>query len=879
MRYNIYVVTAAQFIGELYNALAEGQTLARAVTGARKNLNEYRVRNIAGRPIELQDWLVPIVHEAAPIQLFPKRASAGSLFDLGENWSMAMETGELPPLPDAGFFGRDETLLDLDRTFDRHSIVLLHGYAGSGKTATIGEFARWYARTGGIDGPVLFDSFERYKTLQTLIDKIGSVFSQVLTQNKIEWIALSPKEQRDLALQLLSAIPVLWIWDNIEPVAGFPAGTTSAWSPDEQRELSDFLRRLRTTRAKLLLTSRRDEAVWLGDIPARVRIPPMLTSDCRQLVQALVQSRGGRPKLVDALEPLIDFSRGNPLTLLIVAGHAIRNGVCSTEQSEALAARLRAGEAEFDDDVEQGRSKSLGASLTYGFENAFNENELKRLSLLYFFQGLVNIPVLATMIVEDSPESSQNHFEIAAQYWQELLERASGGGIINKLTPFIYAVHPAVPWFIKRLFDKYYPETSGTGTSSRDDTILSFCLATLHFSGFLSSKHDRARVFLSTEEANLLHARRLARDQKWFGLLVDLTNVIAGFYNRTGRRIERVRIERATVLELIDTTSLDALPGREDFRVAGLEMMLEVACEERNLRDAKRAYAALTERFNASMPESKLQHIDTLTDSEREIIRGQVEVTKLWIGILSEQGGKENLEAAIILGERFFDLAERIEATTSASGIAFHIGHADFDLKGAANVTIAEQWYQKALERVGQEDEGRRRMILFELAQIRYARAQHSLHTIAQKGEPPNENDFLELSNLFNSALNAARTLQSEVSADDILVKIRLHHLIGNLYDDAGSATGDKNLIEEAAKNYQSYIKLTSDIGDIADAATGCREMARLRLRTEELDLALIFAEEAVRKCESIVPTDPKGLELSKQLVTFIRDIQAHNAG
>ena len=47
-----------------------------------------------------------------------------------------------------------------------------------------------------------------------------------------------------MALQLLAQVPVLWIWDNIEPVAGFPAGTDSAWTPDEQHELAGFLRDL-----------------------------------------------------------------------------------------------------------------------------------------------------------------------------------------------------------------------------------------------------------------------------------------------------------------------------------------------------------------------------------------------------------------------------------------------------------------------------------------------------------------------------------------------------------------------------------------------------------------------------------------------------------
>ena len=43
----------------------------------------------------------------------------------------------------------------------RDPIVLLHAYAGSGKTTTAAEFARWYALTGGVDGPVLFTSFEQ----------------------------------------------------------------------------------------------------------------------------------------------------------------------------------------------------------------------------------------------------------------------------------------------------------------------------------------------------------------------------------------------------------------------------------------------------------------------------------------------------------------------------------------------------------------------------------------------------------------------------------------------------------------------------------------------------------------------------------------------
>jgi len=75
-------------------------------------------------------------------------------------------------VPDTGFFGRDETLLALDRAFDEQQIVLLHAYAGSGKTTTAAEFARWYKLTGGIKGPVLFTSFEQHLPLVRVLDKL-----------------------------------------------------------------------------------------------------------------------------------------------------------------------------------------------------------------------------------------------------------------------------------------------------------------------------------------------------------------------------------------------------------------------------------------------------------------------------------------------------------------------------------------------------------------------------------------------------------------------------------------------------------------------------------------------------------------------------------
>lgn len=342
MRYNVYVVTAAQFVADLYAALAGGQSLGEAVTMGRKQLAAQPLREIAFEPRPLQDWPVPVVYEAAPINLFPKPAGRtgrpqGSPLQISLTSNVQSSVPNLPT-PDVGFFGRDETLLALDRAFDTQRVLLLHAYAGSGKTTTAAEFARWYAITGGLEGPILFTSFENYKPLARVLDTIGQMFGEALEGAGIHWLALTDGQRRDVALQVLAQIPVLWIWDNVEPVAGFPSGTTSAWSAAEQKELKEFLLAARNTKAKFLLASRRDEQTWLGDLPARLTLPPMPMLECVQLARSLVEKHGHRLTDVEDWRPLLQFTQGNPLTITVLVGQALREGRRKKADIEAFVA-------------------------------------------------------------------------------------------------------------------------------------------------------------------------------------------------------------------------------------------------------------------------------------------------------------------------------------------------------------------------------------------------------------------------------------------------------------------------------------------------------------------------------------------------------------
>jgi hypothetical protein len=411
MRYNVYVVTAAQYMADLYAHLLSGKSLGHAATAARRALSANPMREVGPVRVALQDWAVPIAYEAAPLNLLVPKQEA-LLIRLAAADSAEGRDG-VPRPPDTGFFGRDETLLALDRAFDIRATVLLHAYAGAGKSSTAAEFARWYQMTGGLDqpghprdpGPVLWSSFEHYMTLDRVLDAVGEHFAGLLEANGIAWQAItSPAQRRDLVMQILAQVPALWIWDNVEPVTGFPTGVQSAWSRAEQDELAGFLRDLaQGTQCKVLLTSRRDEHVWLAGLPIRVQLPPM---PMRERLQ-LAASHGNLAAGAD-WRPLLRYTAGNPLTIIVLVGLALREHLTTTAAITAFVDRLRAGEAELEagEDAALGRTRSLAASLSYGFVHAFTEGEREQLALLHLFQGIVSLDALRVM---SDPEIAEDY--------------------------------------------------------------------------------------------------------------------------------------------------------------------------------------------------------------------------------------------------------------------------------------------------------------------------------------------------------------------------------------------------------------------------------------------------------------------------------------
>jgi tetratricopeptide (TPR) repeat protein len=933
MRYNVYVVTAAQFVADMYQTLVQGRSLGESVSMGRKQLAAKPDRTISFDPRPLQDWCVPIVYEAARIELFPEREddskSDGPKITIRSGGS-ATDRGsldeKLPRPPDVGFFGRDETLLALDRAFDTLPVVLLHAYAGSGKTCTAAEFARWYSLTGGVDGPVLFTSLETYTPLPRVLDRVGEVFGSTLEQSGVHWLTLEDDARRDVALQVLKQIPVLWIWDNVEPIAGFP-GTydglprpssdtasssgsstaleghrTSDYTPAERQALADFLRDVKQTQAKILLTSRRDEQTWLQNVPCRIAVPPMPMQERVQLARALAEHHQRRLTDVDDWRPLLRFTQGNPLTITVLVGQALRDGLKTGEQITTFVEKLRAGEAAFDDEASEGRTRSLGASLSYGFTHAFTADQRRILALLHLFQGFVDVRALQLM---GNPKADWCLDALRGLTRDEaigLLDRAADVGLLRAHGGGYYTIHPALPWFFKSLFDACtdHPPDQPEGASPRlsdeqgePDASAQRLMATRAFVEAMGQLGDYyCRQYsegnrdvigaLSAEEANLLHARRLARTHGWWDPVTSAMQGLRNLYDQTGRRAEWRRLVDEIVPDFVDPATDGPLPGREERWSMVTGYRVGLAEESRHWDEAERLQRVRVE-WNRRRADEVIAAVETRRVSEGTAARDEISLadasgflqrlqaaaagldgadrnTIRTLGVSLHELGEIQRERqqpkCVTAYEESLAVAEAIDDRAAAATSAFNLGHSYWGIYVPAirDLAKAEQWYRRSLELYHDHERHDRAQCLGQLGAVARERFKES----REAGEPAAE--LLRHVNEAVQSYQQALELLPDNAVNDLAVT---HNQLGNTYINVGD-------IDRALPHFRKCIRYDEASGNQYGAAQARSNVAIALLQSDRLSDARQYALAARRDYQSYGDRAADEIAQTEQLLAHI---------
>ncbi len=854
MRYSVYVVTAAQFVAELYGSLARGRQFGEAVTSARKNLHDQPDRRIAYEARPLQDWSVPVVWEREALRLWAEKDDAAPLkitLDEGVASKPGTLDQALPARPDIGFFGRDETLYALDRAFDTHRIVLLHAYAGSGKTSTAAEFARWYALTGGVEGPVLFSSFERHLPLARVLDKIGAVFGKVLEANGIQWDAITDLVQRrDIALQVLKKVPVLWIWDNVEPVTGFPAGTASEWSAAEQQELRAFLSAARETKAKFLLTSRRDEHAWLGDLARPVAVPPMPMQERLQLAGAIVAQRGRRLAGLPDLRPLLQFTRGNPLTILVTIGEALRAGIDTPAGLDAFVVALRGGEVDFEDEASEGRSKSLGASLSYGFGAAFGEDERRILALLHLFQGFVYVDAICAMGGSETEWCLDVVRGLTYERGVALFDRASEIGLLHAHGGGYYAIHPALPWYFRTLFEDYFQEKNGEAGRARRAFVGAIgALGSYYHSEYYEGRRE-ALESLVAEEDNLLAALRLALANDWWDRVIAIMQGLDILYGVTGRRAAWRGLVDDIVPNFVDPATDEPLPGREYDWAFVTGYRIHLTREDRNWAEAERLLRLRAnrarEQARAALAEARHQW-----DTDQRLIIRHLSVS---LHELAEIQREQRSQACIENYRESLALDDALDDPVGQAICAFNLGHVYQDIIDVRDLDEAERWYRRSLDLRSSGDRIGRGRCLGQLGGVAYQRFQD-----ARDAKRPAEElvpHLVEAATLYEQALG----LMPPRAISELGIA---HNALGSIYHDAGD-------IGRALHHFQQDIRYCEQAGDLFGAGGTRFNVGLGLLRAGRFAEARVYAEAARANFQTFGDRAADQIEMTDSLIADI---------
>jgi tetratricopeptide (TPR) repeat protein len=872
MRYVVYVVTAAQFIADLYAHLVAGESLGRAAGEARRALAADPMRQVGLAPVMLQDWVVPVVYEAAPLVLLTPQSRTAPLLAVTPPEGRALDEGlglgpdGLPRPPDAGFFGRDETLLALDRAFDTQQVVLLHAFAGAGKSTTAAEFARWYTATGGLDlpdrpewdGEVLWSSFEHHLTADQLVGQVGDTFTQLLEANGIAWAAITdPAQRRGVMLQVLAQLPVLWIWDNTEPVAGFPEGAPSDWTAQEQAGLTALLRDLaQQTRCKVLLTSRRDEHGWLGDLPARVRLPRMPMREAIQLANALAARHGAHLTAAADWRPLLRYAAGNPLTITVLTGQALRENATTSTQIQSLVTRLRAGETELEagEDEALGRTRSLAASLSYGFTQAFTDIERAQLAVLHLFRDTIDADALRGL---GDPQTAGEYAmpELAGLTRDTsvaLLDRATSIGLLETIGVGYYQIHPALPWYFTALFDEAYglPGSPAVQRATRSYVRVSGRLGNYYFDESQAGHSTQVLPAIQAEENNLRHALDLARAHRLWDAAVGCLQSLRVLFERTGRDSEWARLVRAVTPDFIDPATGGPQPDREDYWsiITGYQVRLARTARDWPVATALQDTLTTWDRDRASV--ALTTPPDSVTPRQRFEIRTLVGSLSELGGILSEKGDPGCLAPY----EEAMELCRRIGDRQTEAEIAGAVGNVYSHIPGLRNLDQAEHWYQSSLTLRDPADQYGRALCLGSLGGVAMDRFDDAIAA----GEPePVLNDYL------NAALRGYLQALDLTHVNDHQTRAITENALGLIYRRASDT-------RQALHHFQQAIQHEESRRNIYGAGQARYNVALLLVDDNRTAESLLYARAALDNFHQAGPGAASDAAEAEQLITFL---------
>lgn len=746
--------SSANWFEAFYRGLAAGRTVGDAARSARRKASSDDLRSIAFEPVPRPDWSEPVVYETSAFAPFDPQPAASSR----DEDAVPVAPPQLDPLmpnpQTENLIRREDLESDLDRMFQSHSAVLLHGPRGIGKTCAAAGFAHWLAQSGGLDGPVIYSSLRLHRSLVSLLDQLAAQFADALGSNGLQWERMGPDDRIDTALYVLNQIGVLWIWDGLETIDEGEAAGLDEWT-DEQRDLlTEFLDAVAETQARLLLISRGSEE-WLGKRVRRKQAGPWDSRERLQLVRSVLRESGARGTDLQAWDPIISFGRGNPLVTRLLVREALHEGLRNRHQLEELAGRVfETGSALAGSDPD---AEPTTAALSYVLFNGFSDAEQDILALMHLFRTVVDVRLLRDMASDSEPwglrELRPQMMRLESSAEESPLARARDFGLLGVMPEDCYRVEPCAEAPFQSLFERRFPAVRfGTGgllgrprassgrivsnvptlvspkslrtsdlgelereaasnesRSKSDDgsdrpsptgeerTMRAFIGALGSFghqAGDAIEEGDNELLpRLQWNESNLRQAVRLARGRHWWTEIVGPVRGLGALYEAGGRIGVWQELANDLAPDCIDGSTRGPLPGRDAYWRAVIEQRILLAMKQHSYTWATELQKAAVTWDRAQVKRYADQPPEELSDEQRRALRHLADSLFRMSSI-----GRSDAQPLYRIEKEAVELAERIGDSRRAWDWCYELGANYTEIRGIRDLARAERWLRRGVE-------------------------------------------------------------------------------------------------------------------------------------------------------------------------------------
>lgn len=570
------------------------------------------------------------------------------------------------------------------------------------------------------------------------------------------------------------------------------------------------------------------------------------------MAAALAEAHGRHLTDVEDWRPLLQFTQGNPLTINVLVGEALRSGLKTREQIESFVSRLRAGESAFEDEASEGRSKSLAASLSYGFEHAFSEEERKQLALLHLFRGFVNVTALYLMGQLEGPAELPELRDLTRDTGIALLDRAAEIGLLTAHGGGYYSIHPALPWFFKSLFDRYYSSRAGVDKGTRAALAFVKVIGTLgtQYHGLYVDGESGMINVLAVEESNLLHARRLAcQHGRWNEAIWSMQGLHA-LYSHYGRRAEWARLVSAITRDFVDSEIDGPQVGREEAWSGIIEYRVILAIETRQWEEAARLERLRIKWERQHAAPALAAPPEELDKTQRNDIR-TVAVSMQQLGvILQHQGNPDSVEVykeAVLLCQRIGE--KPVEAICAVS-----LGNCYALIPALHDLSQAQRWYEYGLKLLDEHDVQGRAQCLGSLGKVAYSRFEKAF-----EDKQPEEELLRHLLAAFQFATQALDLLPPT----DIYNLAITHELLGFIYRSVSN-------FDRALPHFREALRYVEIQGDSYNTGGYQFRFAVALMQSGRLMDAREYAHAALRNLETCDERAAVFIQSTRRLIADI---------